>query len=158
MADDESVEDKTGVETPKPAPPHGDEGKVETDWKAESRKWEQRAKENKAAADELESLKQSRMSEQEKLQARSEKLERELGSYKAKEQQSQWKTQVSKDTGVPADVLRGSTLEEIQAHAESLKTFLSKKPQAPIAFGVDRQPQNPAAGQGDWLRESFKRK
>lgn len=158
MADDESVSNTPGEETPKPAPPHGDEGKTEIDWKAESRKWEQRAKENKSAADELESLKQSRMSEQEKLQARSEKLERELNSYKTQEQQSQWKAQVSKDTGIPADVLRGSTLEEIQAHAESVKSLLSTKPQAPIAFGVDRQPSNPAASQGDWLRESFKRK
>jgi hypothetical protein len=39
---------------------------TETDWKAESRKWEKRAKENDKAAAELEKLKASQLSDQEK--------------------------------------------------------------------------------------------
>jgi hypothetical protein len=46
---------------PVPPAPAGD-----TDWKAEARKWEDRAKANKTAADELATLKAERMSEQEK--------------------------------------------------------------------------------------------
>jgi len=48
---------------PAPTPPAGG---AEPDWKAEARKWENRAKENKDAADELEKLKAANMSEQEK--------------------------------------------------------------------------------------------
>ena len=36
----------------------------------------------------------------------------------------EWKTQVSNDTGIPANVLRGSDLDDIQAHAASLKALL----------------------------------
>ena len=43
---------------------------VETDWKARARKWEKRAKENSAAADELAKLKESQMTELGRIQAR----------------------------------------------------------------------------------------
>jgi len=43
--------------------------KPEIDWKAKAREWESRAKANKTAADELAALKQSQMSEQERLAA-----------------------------------------------------------------------------------------
>lgn len=48
---------------PAAPPPTGGDG---TDWKAEARKWEDRAKANKGAADELEALKAAQMTEQEK--------------------------------------------------------------------------------------------
>ncbi|MFJ9645007.1 hypothetical protein [Streptomyces sp. NPDC101206] len=58
------------AQPPAPAPaPSGDE----TDWKAEARKWEQRAKENRSAADELATLKQQAMTDQEKAVAAAEK-------------------------------------------------------------------------------------
>lgn len=47
-----------------------------TDWKAEARKWETRAKENKGAVDELATLKASQMTEQEKAVAAAEKAGR----------------------------------------------------------------------------------
>lgn len=47
-----------------------------TDWKAEARKWETRAKENKGALDELATLKQQNMSEQEKAVSAAEKAGR----------------------------------------------------------------------------------
>lgn len=48
-SDDTQQQASTETEAPKPAPPARDE----TDWKAESRKWEQRAKENSKAAERL---------------------------------------------------------------------------------------------------------
>ena len=59
----------TDAETP--AEPAQDEQNApeaeETDWKAEARKWEQRAKDNKSAADELATLKNSQKTESERL-------------------------------------------------------------------------------------------
>ncbi|PNG20333.1 hypothetical protein C1J00_20945, partial [Streptomyces cahuitamycinicus] len=55
---------------PAPTPPTGG---AEPDWKAEARKWEQRAKDNKSAADQLEQLKAAQMTEQEKAVAAAEK-------------------------------------------------------------------------------------
>ncbi|MDX3712740.1 hypothetical protein PV733_28135 [Streptomyces europaeiscabiei] len=46
---------------------------TEPDWKAESRKWESRAKENRDAAEELAALKATQMSDQEKAVAEAEK-------------------------------------------------------------------------------------
>lgn len=53
--------------------PGGTGSGSEPDWKAESRKWEGRAKENKDAAEELATLKASQMSAQEKAVSEAEK-------------------------------------------------------------------------------------
>lgn len=52
-----------------PAPAAGEE----TDWKAEARKWETRAKENKSASDELAKLREQAMTDQEKAVSAAEK-------------------------------------------------------------------------------------
>ena len=64
------------------AEPHGEQ--QPTDWEAKyrevvshSREWEKRAKDNKAAADELQQLKESQMSEQQKAEAKTAKLQTE---------------------------------------------------------------------------------
>lgn len=59
------------ADPPKPTPPPAPEP-PETDWKAEARKWEKRAKENSTAVTELEQLKASQMTEQEKAVAEAE--------------------------------------------------------------------------------------
>lgn len=74
--------------------------------------------------------------ELEKIAQRAEKAEKELQQLKQAAQLTEWRTQVSSETGVPADVLAGSTLEELQAHAERLKTLItSAEPAAPKATG-----------------------
>ena len=129
------------------------------DWEAKykdaakhPREWEKRAKDTKASAEELEKLKESQMSEAEKTARRINALEKENAAYKAEKQQAAWKTEVSKKTGVPADLLRGSTLEDIQAHAEQLDAVLHPKPKAPQVHGAERQPEG---GDADSERRSY---
>lgn len=117
------------------------------DWEAkykealgQSRDWEKKAKANKAAADELEKLKESQMSEAEKAAKRTQELEAQVADYKAKEQQADWKAQVSAETGVPADVIEGDSLEAMQSHAKRIHELLNPKPKAPAVHGADRQP------------------
>jgi hypothetical protein len=117
------------------------------DWEAKykealghSRDWEKKAKANKAAADELEKLKESQMSETEKAAKRTQELEAQVAAYKAKEQQADWKAQVSAETGVPADVIEGDSLEAMQSHAKRIHELLNPKPKAPAVHGADRQP------------------
>ena len=105
-----------------------------------SRDWEKKAKANKAAADELEKLKESQMSETEKAAKRTQELEAQVAAYKAKEQQADWKAQVSAETGVPADVIEGDSLEAMQSHAKRIHELLNPKPKAPAVHGADRQP------------------
>lgn len=129
--------------------PHGDPKTEDVDWKAMSRKWEERAKANKQAAEELEKLKEAQMSEQEKVAKRTREMETKLARYEAEKQQAEWREKVAKDTGVPASVLRGSTLEEMQEHAQSLKEILEPKPKAP---SVPNQSGRPAGVAEDPMR------
>lgn len=83
-----------GSDTTDPTPPAEPNGNgEEIDWEAKykealghSRDWEKKAKANKAAADELEKLKESQMSETEKAAKRTQELEAQVAAYKAKEQ------------------------------------------------------------------------
>lgn len=93
-------------------------------WKSKAREQEKRAKENAAAAKRLADLEESQKSETQKLLERAEAAEGVAYALKAAEEIRDIKAKVSKQTGVPADVLRGSDLDEIEAHAASLKALL----------------------------------
>jgi len=79
----------TTVDVPKPGPP-AQEAPVETvepaevDWKAKAREWERRAKENKTAADELASIRESQKSESEKTAERLAEAERKASEAEAR--------------------------------------------------------------------------
>ena len=99
-----------------------------TDWKAEARKWESRAKENRAAADEA-----SQAAEQaEKLRAENEDLLAKVSEFQAREERAGWAREVATDAGVPADLIRGETREEMEEHAKSLKAYASSLSRGPV--------------------------
>lgn len=66
-------------DAPADAPPT----KPETDWKAEARKWEDRAKENKTAADRLAAIEEAQKTESQKAADRIAALEAEASDAKA---------------------------------------------------------------------------
>ena len=89
-----------------------DKAPTETDWQAKyeamrqhSRDWEKKAKENAAAASELEALKQAQLTEQEKATARAEKAESELAAMKAEAQRQEDARVIANETGVPLELL-----------------------------------------------------
>lgn len=56
-------------------------------------------------------------------------LKAEVEALKKASERRAWVDQVAGETGIPAGVLRGNTLEEIQAHAKALgEAFASVKP------------------------------
>ena len=67
--------------------------------------------------------------ELEKALSRAEKAETLVKEYETRQQVAAWKQQVAKETGVPAEALRGSTLEELQAHGAQLKTMIGTQQQ-----------------------------
>lgn len=77
-------------------------------------------------AKQFDELKEKNKSDLEKAQEKASKLEAELNEIKLQEQIAAWKKAASEDTGVPVDVLRGKTEEEITAHAEALKPHFEK--------------------------------
>lgn len=132
-----------------PTPPAPEAPAQETDWKAEARKWESRAKENKSAAERLAELEESQKTEAQKLADRAAAAEAKVATYETEKQVAAWKADVSKETGVPAAALSGSTLEELQAHAEVLKPLITQapqEPQAPLAPHVPSEGTPPSGG------------
>lgn len=117
-----------------------------------SREWENRAKANKTAADELKKLKESQMSDAEKYAA----LDKELTELKTKQQQAEWKTQVSKETGVLADLLRGNSLEELQEHGKALQKALADQ-RKPKPAGMPKAGSQPSGSPADEEQRAFLR-
>lgn len=123
--------DSANAEPPQKEPsggePHGEPETEESELKRNSRKWEGRAKANMEVIEELKKLNGTQKSELEKADKHTKELEAKLATYEAERQQHEWCVQVAKKTGVPADLLRGSTLDEVQAHADSIKQYLQNK-------------------------------
>lgn len=138
------------VQTPAPAPadptpvptepashPAQDEStpppvKPETDWKAEARKWETRAKENTAAAKKLAAIEEASKSEAQKQAEALAALQQENEALKL----STLKAQVAASKGVPADLLSGSSQEELEAAADRLLAFKGSTPDPVPDFGA----------------------
>lgn len=99
----------------------------EVDWKAESRKWENRAQKNAEAAaelealkPELEALKQAQVADQEKANARAEKAEAELEALRQETARTASAKKVAEETGVPRELL------EYCADEEAMLAFSTK--------------------------------
>jgi len=99
----------------------------ETDWKAEARKWESRAKENSTAAQRLAEIEEANKTESQKAVERAERAEKALAERDAAEELAKARDAVAKATGVPAGVLRGASKDELEAHAAELKPHFTPK-------------------------------
>jgi hypothetical protein len=88
----------------------------------------------KAKADKYDEMEDANKSELEKLRERAELAEAKANQLEASAQVEAWKREVSTETGIDVRVLHGSTLEEIQACAETLKEVYPQKP--PQSAGV----------------------
>ena len=97
--------------------PQGEAEASGTDWKAEARKWEARAKKSANAELELEALKQAQMSESEKLKQKAEKAERELAEIKAEQQRQLDAREIAQRENVPLNLL------EFCADREAMEAF-----------------------------------
>lgn len=104
--------------------------KPETDWKAEAKKWETRAKENKSAAERLAQFEESQKSEQQKLLERAEAAERERDQVRTEA----LRLRIAADKGLTpkqAARLRGSSEEELLADADELLAEFPTGPRRP---------------------------
>lgn len=96
-----------------------------------SRKWESRSKENKKALDEL-------TAKHELAAAEKAELATKLESYEAEKERAALVTEIAEANKVPASALRGTTREELEAHAAVLAELI--KPSGPVIPGQERTP------------------
>lgn len=128
--------EQTETEAAQPTP-----AEPERDWKAEyekvlaqSRKWEQRSKDNAAAAKELEALKDASKTDAEKLAdatKRAEKAEAALAEYERERERAAIVAEVAAAKGVDAEWLgrmAGDDREAIEANADYIASKLSGAP------------------------------
>ena len=132
-------------DTPNPEAP----AKEDIDWKVESRKWEQRAKDNLAAAKanedaakRLAEIEESQKTEAQKAQERFEAAEKRAAELELKATRAE----VAADKGVPVSLLSGSTKEEIEASAEALIAFRGEQANGPVIPGQGNQPDTTKTG------------
>ena len=160
--------DSTTIDTEPKDPPQGDTdtGAESVDYEtkyrdaiAQSRKWEERAKASYKDSQELKALKESQEETAEqaaKLEKKNSELKAQLDSMKAVQQVNEWKQQTAQETGVPADLLRGNTLEELTAHGKALADYAKTLTATQPLTHADTDPQPPAASDiADFARHLF---
>lgn len=138
------AENEQGAQPTEPTgtEPHGTEPtEPERDWKAEyekvlaqSRKWEQRSKDNAAAAKELDEMRKQSMSDAERAEsekARADKAEAKLAEYERERERAAIVAEVAAAKGVDAEWLGrmvGDDRKAIEANADYIATKLSGAP------------------------------
>ena len=124
---------------------------ADTDWKAESRKWEARAK---AAKSDIEAAQKWREYEQSQ-KTEYEKLAENLAATQAEAAQAKaelTRLKVATEKGIPAEalqLLKGSSEEELQAEADLLLSLIANqsKPKQPQPDSNQGQPAPSSLGQ-----------
>lgn len=106
---------------------------AETDWKAEARKWEARAKENQLAAASLKAFEDAQKTEQERLEERATEAENRAAALEL----DAIRATVALEKGLTAAQAKrlvGTSLEDLTADADQLLLDLGKPAQrTPIA-------------------------
>lgn len=106
---------------------------ADTDWKAEARKWEQRAKENQLAAASLKALEDAQKTEQERLEERATQAEQRAAALELDANRATVALEKGL-TAAQAKRLVGSTPEELAADADQLLIDLGNPaPRKPAA-------------------------
>jgi hypothetical protein len=108
------------------AAPEVKAAKPETDWKAEARKWETRAKENSTAATKLAEIEEAKKTNEQKLEERATAAEK-LAADKSLEAE---RALIALDKGLTASQAKrlvGTTREELTADADELLADLGSK-------------------------------
>ena len=95
--------------------PHGDPAQDTTDWKAQARKWEKLAKANREKAEQAEQLREKA--------EKADQLQAQLDKLTAAKQWEQTLSKVSKDTGIPVDVLNLVDADSEDKLTEAAKTL-----------------------------------
>lgn len=101
------------------APPPADPAQDTTDWKAEARKWESRAKENSTAAQRLAEIEEEKKTDEQKVADRIAAAEQRAADLEIKATRAE----VAAAKGIPAELLHGGTKEELEAEADALIAF-----------------------------------
>lgn len=80
----------------------------------------------------------------------------DLSKYKEREQVRDWSQEIAKDSHISADLLRGSTKEELQEHFEQLKKQFPLNENTPRVTLPGEGESTPLALNGDGIENALK--
>lgn len=93
------------------------------------------------------------------LEAQLKTAQAERDQFSAQMEMASWKSEASKETGVPAELLRGSNAEEIMEHAKAIAETLNTSKQAYPSFrdggGAEAPKPTNANILGDFIKNNF---
>ncbi|MCI6574387.1 MAG: hypothetical protein MSC53_04360 [Arcanobacterium sp.] len=130
---------------------------AETDWKAEARKWEDRAKANR---DEANALK-AQLAEASDSRTDLEKALARIGKLEAKNSElehSALVSEVAQAKGVKPSLLHGATRAELEANADDLLAWQSEQAKKPAAPLLGRQPSQEPKNAAEAENRAFLRR
>lgn len=127
--------------------------KPEIDWKSESRKWENRAKENRRAANERDELAKAIGDKDATIEA----LKAKVADFETAAKVREWSANAAAEHGISADLIRGNTEDEINAHAAAIAKALhdAKPPIAPVVPQAGATPDNDGGNLAQFARNVF---
>ena len=130
-----------------------------TDWKAEARKWEARAKENNSAAQRLAEIEESKKSETQKLQEQLTALREQATAA----ERDRARLAVIAKHGIPEDfhdLVHGSDAESLEASAAKVKALITAnaQPQNEASFVIPSEGNSPSlALNGDGIESALRK-
>ena len=148
---EETAMTETTAETTAPAEAPTEAPAQEPDWKAQARKWEERAKENKAKADSndaaaarLAELEEANKTAEQKAQERLEAAERRASELESKAILAE----AAAGTGIPKEILAGpasTSAEDLAAFADLVIAFKGATEPTPSGAYVPAEGRSPEA-------------
>lgn len=130
----------------------------ETDWKAEARKWEARAKENSGAASKLAEIEEAGKTEAQRLQEQLTTLQERAATA----ERDRERLAVIAKHGIPEDLhdlVHGATPEALEASAAKVKTLIAAtaQPEQAASFVIPGEGGSPnLALNGDGIEAALK--
>lgn len=112
----ETPAQESGENQPTATPAEGEAAKSATDWVAEARKWEQRAKDNASAAKKLAELEDANKSEATKAAEKIADLESQLAAASA----SALRAKTAAESGLPIELLTASDEDGLKEQVKAL--------------------------------------
>ena len=85
----------------------------------------------KAKAQKFDQIEEESKTELQKATERAEALQKELEAIKTANEERALRERIAQETGVPANLLRGSSEEDLKAQAEAIMSFVKAKPSYP---------------------------
>ncbi|WP_125107998.1 hypothetical protein [Gulosibacter massiliensis] len=122
--------------------------------RAEAASWRKKLREQEQANEQLTAKVAELSAANESLTGESESLRGELDQVKGEQERAGMVAEVAKEYGVDAGVLRGSTRDEITAHAEQLRDVF-KKANSAFMPNIGDEPGVQSNEEAEFVRDLF---